>query len=153
MGSRICAESLSGLYDLAPLATSFLQPEVQFTDQEIASWSPVLGRPSPGIAVTLIAGGAETAPLHEQMAAYAGVLRSAGARVAVAAPAGEDHMTIVRSLGEAGTNLRGSCARRSKPLAACSPRRDARLGLRAPSPGRRREGARRAAYLPPQRCG
>jgi arylformamidase len=98
---------VSGLYDLTPLATSFLQPEVGFTDEEIASWSPVLGRPSPGVAVTLIAGGAETAPFHEQMTAYSGVLRSSGARVAVAAPAGEDHMTIVRSLGQAGTE----CAR------------------------------------------
>jgi arylformamidase len=98
---------VSGLYDLSPLAKSFLQREVGFTDEEIASWSPVLGRPSAGVAVTLIAGGVETAPFHEQMSAYAGVLRTAGARVAVAAPAGEDHMTIVRSLGRAGTE----CAR------------------------------------------
>ena len=98
---------VSGLYDLAPLARSFLQREVGFTDEEVASWSPVAGRPSAGVAVTLIAGGLETAPFHEQMTAYAGVLRGAGAQVAAAAPAGEDHMTIVRSLGLAGTE----CAR------------------------------------------
>jgi arylformamidase len=94
---------VSGLYDLGPLAKSFLQREVGFTDEEIASWSPVLGRPSAGVAVTLIAGGAETAPFHEQLTAYAGVLRTAGAQVTTATPAGEDHMTIVRSLGQAGT--------------------------------------------------
>lgn len=94
---------VSGLYDLAPLAKSFLQAEVGFTDEEIASWSPLTGRPSPGVAVALVAGGAETAPFHEQMAAYAEVLRGAGARVATAAPAGEDHMTIVRSLGQPST--------------------------------------------------
>ena len=98
---------VSGLYDLAPLAKSFLQREVEFTDEEIASWSPVTGRPSSGVAVTLIAGGNETAPFHDQMNAYADVLRGAGARAATASPAGEDHMTIVRSLGRAGTE----CAR------------------------------------------
>lgn len=94
---------VSGLYDLAPLAKSFLQSEVGFTDEEVASWSPVLGRPSAGVAVTLVVGSVETAPFHEQMSAYAGVLQTAGSRVTTATPAGEDHMTIVRSLGQAGT--------------------------------------------------
>jgi len=58
----------SGLYDLVPLANSFLQREVRFT--EIAPWSPVASRPSAGVAVTLITAGAETAPFHEQMSAY-----------------------------------------------------------------------------------
>jgi arylformamidase len=98
---------VSGLYDLAPLAKSFLQREVGFTDEEIASWSPITGRPSAGATVTMIAGGAETAPFYERMRAYADVLRGAGAQAATATPAGEDHMTIVRSLGWAATE----CAR------------------------------------------
>jgi hypothetical protein len=41
------------------------------------------------------------------MSAYADVLRGAGAQAATATHAGEGHMTIVRSLGRAGTE----CAR------------------------------------------
>ena len=110
---------ISGLYDLAPLAKSFLQAEVGFTDEETASWSPVAGRPSAGVTVTLIAGGAETTPFHEQMSAYADVLRAAGAQTAPATPAGEDHMTIVRSLGRAGTE----CARLLRETIQVSRRR------------------------------
>lgn len=113
---------VSGLYDLAPLVESFLQPEVQFTREEVASWSPVMSRPSGDVAVTLIAGGAETAPFHEQMAAYANILRGAGARIATAAPAGEDHMTIVRALGRSETQsarlLRGVIETSRRPLSA-----------------------------------
>ncbi len=98
---------VSGLYDLAPLMKSFLQAEVEFTEEEIASWSPITGRPAANVAVTLIAGGAETAPFHDQMRAYANVLRRAGARVETGAPVGEDHMTIVRRLGQAGTECAG----------------------------------------------
>ena len=94
---------VSGLYDLAPLARSFLQSEIHLTEEEVAAWSPVLGRPAANVAVTLVAGGAETAPFHEQMKAYAEVLARAGARVGTATPEGEDHMTIVRSLGREGT--------------------------------------------------
>ncbi len=106
---------VSGLYDLGPLARSFLQAEVRFTDEEIAAWSPVGGRGAPNVPVTLVVGGAETAPFHDQMAAYADVLSRAGARVSTAVLDGEDHMTIVRRLGRAGAECaRTSCVRRSK---------------------------------------
>jgi arylformamidase len=97
---------VSGLYDLAPLAQSFLQAEVWFTADEIASWSPITGQPA-GVPVALVAGGAETSPFHEQMTAYADALSRAGASVRTAVPRGDDHMTIVRRLGQAGTE----CAR------------------------------------------
>ena len=98
---------VSGLYDLGPLTRSFLQAEIHLTEEEVAAWSPITGRPAAGMTVTLIAGGAETEPFHKQMGTYADLLRRSGARVKTGAPHGEDHMTIVRRLGQGGTE----CAR------------------------------------------
>jgi arylformamidase len=94
---------VSGLYDLAPIARSYLQPELNLTQEEVAAWSPVSGRPAANIRVALVAGGAETAPFHEQMNAFAQVLASSAVRVEKSTVPGEDHMTIVRRLGQSGS--------------------------------------------------
>ena len=112
---------VSGLYDLAPIARSFLQPEIHLTEEEIASWSPISGRPHANVAVKLVAGGDETPPFHEQMRTYAEVLRRAGAQVETATPEGEDHMTIVRRLGQSGDGMREAVARNDRGFAEVSP--------------------------------
>ena len=94
---------VSGIYDLAPITRSFLQPEIGLTPDEIAAWSPVSSEPSPGASLRLAVGGAETHPFHEHMVAYARTLREAGATVATRTFEGEDHMSIVRALGTPGS--------------------------------------------------
>lgn len=94
---------VSGLYDLTPIARSFLQPELNLTQEEVATWSPVSGRPAANIRITLVAGGSETPPFHEQMNAYAKILASSGTHVEKSTVPSEDHMTIVRRLGQSGS--------------------------------------------------
>ncbi|HEX4765000.1 MAG TPA: alpha/beta hydrolase [Lichenihabitans sp.] len=98
---------VSGLYDLAPITESFVQPELRLTAEEVAFWSPCRATPVPGSAVALVVGEKETAPFHDQARAFAAHLDRAGARAHLAAVPGEDHMTIVRELGRPGT----ACAR------------------------------------------
>ena len=87
--------------------TSFLQPELQLTDEEVALWSPLNAAPSPGASITLLVGGRETAPFHEQASAFVRHLDQAGSPGRLATVQGEDHMTIVRELGRPGS----PCAR------------------------------------------
>ena len=98
---------VSGLYDLAPITESFVQPELRLTPEEVARWSPCRATPVPGSSVVLMVGEKETVPFHEQSAAFAAHLDRAGAPAHLATVSGEDHMTIVRELGRPGT----ACAR------------------------------------------
>lgn len=94
---------VSGLYDLAPITRSFVQPEIRLTPDEVDRWSPMHATPAPDATVTLLVGEAETTPFHEQATRFAGHLARGGARVRLATVSGEDHMTIVRELGRPGT--------------------------------------------------
>jgi arylformamidase len=95
--------SVSGLYDLAPIATSFLQAELHLTPQEIAQYSPCQAIARTDAAIRLIVGGRETTPFFEQAGRFAGRLSSLGLQPRLASVDDEDHMTIVRSLGRPGS--------------------------------------------------
>ena len=95
--------SVSGLYDLSPIATSFLQAELYLTPQEIAQWSPCQATARSDAAIRLIVGGRETTPFFEQAGRFAGRLSSHGLQPRLASVDDEDHMTIVRSLGRPGS--------------------------------------------------
>jgi arylformamidase len=95
--------SVSGLYDLTPIATSFLQAELHLTPLEIAQWSPWQAIARSDAAIGLIVGGRETAPFFEQAGRFAGRLSSLGLQPRLASIDDEDHMTIVRSLGRPGS--------------------------------------------------
>lgn len=93
----------SGIYDLAPIAQSFLQAELQLTPDEIRRWSPLTARCDPATRVVLAVGQRETAPFHEQQTAFAISLATQGSRAEVHMLPGLDHMSIVRELGRPGT--------------------------------------------------
>jgi arylformamidase len=95
--------AVSGLFDLAPIALSFLQAEIHLTADEIAQWSPCDAVPRPGSLVRLAVGGVETAPFFELARRFADRLSSFGLAPRSSILAGEDHMTIVRALGRPGT--------------------------------------------------
>lgn len=90
---------VSGLYDLAPIAGSFLQPELHLTAEEIARWSPCDATPRPGARLRLVVGGAETPPFLEQAARFARRLSAFGPQPDPTIVPDEDHMTIVRAFG------------------------------------------------------
>jgi arylformamidase len=108
--------SVSGLYDLGPIATSFLQSEIGLTPEEIARWSPCDALVRPDAIVRLVVGGRETAPFFEQAGRFAGHLAGLGLQPRLASLDEEDHMTIVRSLGRVGS----ACAKHLAAAIAAS---------------------------------
>ncbi|HCO54978.1 MAG TPA: hypothetical protein DIT93_08175 [Pelagibacterium sp.] len=95
--------ALSGIYDLAPLCHSFLQPDLKFTDSEIARFSPLsMDIAGPG-EITLLVGDAETPPFHEQAQALRTKLSNEGCAVSFEAVETANHMSIVAQLESPGT--------------------------------------------------
>ncbi|MCR8725397.1 alpha/beta hydrolase [Frigidibacter sp. ROC022] len=87
---------LSGIYDLAPIPSSFLQPEIALTPEEVADWSPMTAILLPGCTRLLAFGADETPPFRDQARAYAAHLGDSGRLLEVA---GCNHMNIVLELG------------------------------------------------------
>lgn len=79
--------ALSGVYDLAPVANSFLQAELQLTQDEIAAFSLIPGESRP--PVIYVNGGAET---HEFL--RGGALMSQAANAAWHVIDKENHMSL-----------------------------------------------------------
>ena len=98
-----CALLLSGIYDLAPLQTSFLQPLIGLTDAEIARFSPLAKAYSRGSQAVLLVGEHETAPFHAQANEMQRTLAAQGVRATLAAIPGKNHMSIVLDLGDGST--------------------------------------------------
>lgn len=100
---------LGGLYDLRPLQSSFLEPLIGLTDEEVATLSPLDHRHSPATRVRVLWGARETAPFHEQGTAFASHLAGQGNDVVSVALAAADHMSSALDLGspetEAGRHL------------------------------------------------
>lgn len=94
---------VSGLFDLAPLAKSFLQAEVQFTPDEISRFTPLNLSFDPRVRYDIMVGAEETAPFHLQADAFAEHLRAQGAEAVRTDLAGDHHMSIVLALGTPGT--------------------------------------------------
>ncbi len=94
---------LGGIYDIAPLQTSFLHPLIGLTDDEVRDWSPLTHRFHAGITVDVLHGALETQPFHMQAERFAAHLRDQGYRVTQQPLDGADHMSSVLDLGIPGT--------------------------------------------------
>ena len=96
---------VSGLYDLRPIATSFLQAELSLTSEEVGEWSPCDATPAPGTRVTVAVGKDETEPFHVQAQDFAFAAEKRGAPVERFTVSGHNHMSIVRDLGRPETRM------------------------------------------------
>jgi arylformamidase len=100
---------LGGLYELEPLQSSFLQPEIEMTDREVADFTPMTHRHDPATEVDILVGLEETAPFHDQSNAFARLLNGQGLAVSTLTLSARNHMNSVRDLGlpdsEAGARL------------------------------------------------
>lgn len=96
---------VSGIYDLGPITSSFLQPEIALTAEEVAAWSPLAATPAPGPVVDVVAGADETPPFLTQGRAFADRLAAAGVASSFATLPGENHMSIATALGTPGSPL------------------------------------------------
>ena len=90
---------LSGVYDLGPLQSSFLQPLIDITDEEVAEFSPLSLRHVPGPQVIVAFGERETDPFKHQGASFARLLEAQVFAVTTHMLRDADHMTAVRDLG------------------------------------------------------
>jgi arylformamidase len=90
---------LSGIYDLKPLQSSFLQPLIGLTDSEVTAFSPVLHRHVPGTRVIAAFGGRETDPFKIQGSGFVEHLERQGISATAHMLRDADHMTAVRDLG------------------------------------------------------
>jgi arylformamidase len=86
---------LSGVYELKPLQTSFLQAEIALTDTEVARYSPLHSGLATTTRTTILVGQAETAPFHDQAQALARQLRT---DPVITLPHA-NHMSVVLDLG------------------------------------------------------
>ena len=98
---------VSGLYELAPLAASYLQPELHLTPEEVESFSPLRFPGNSAVRFILAVGADETKPFRDQARDYFSHLRREACEAQLLSLAGEHHMSIVLSLGTPGTE----CAR------------------------------------------
>ena len=90
---------VSALYDLRPIADSFLQAEIGLTQEEIANWSPFEAQQDPGVPITIAVGHDETEPFHIQAQDFCFAAERRGARVTRVTIPELNHMNIVRDLG------------------------------------------------------
>ena len=101
---------VSGIYDLRPITTSFLQAEIGLTAEEVGEWSPFEATQAPGTRITLAVGKAETEPFHLQAQDFAYAAERRGAEIERLTVPGHDHMTIVREMGVVGSRMGGLVA-------------------------------------------
>lgn len=92
--------AVSGLFDLAPFAHSWLQPVLRLDAGMIERNSPLRRGSIPACPVILAVGGAESEGFRRQMDAYAAFLSGKNAQVTALTEQGCNHMTIMDELAE-----------------------------------------------------
>ncbi|HVJ33658.1 MAG TPA: alpha/beta hydrolase [Terriglobia bacterium] len=96
---------VSGIYDLAPIANSFLQEELHLTAEEIASWSPIQAEPAYDADRTIVVGGEETPPFSRDARELGIHMRACGATAPVRTIPQLNHMTILRDMAVDGSAM------------------------------------------------
>ncbi|MBS4049344.1 MAG: alpha/beta hydrolase [Alphaproteobacteria bacterium] len=97
--------AISGLYDLRPLAGTFVEEWMQLDDKVISDFSPIHHLPPSSVPMMLVAGKQEPEGFNQQMAEYAGALSNAGHSVTAKTMDGHSHFSIIGELGRPGTAL------------------------------------------------
>lgn len=96
---------ISGLYDLAPLRRTTINHAAGIDDDAARTCSPLFLEPAPGARVLAVAGGAETAAFHTQMAALAEQWSAAGASIEQYVEPEVDHFDVVNRLADPSSEL------------------------------------------------
>ena len=99
------AIAVSGIYDLAPLAYSWLQPVLQLDHHQIERLSPIRQVRKHDAPLLLAVGGEESDAFHSQADRYTEAWTSAGNSVSRTTLAGRDHFTVLDELPELANRL------------------------------------------------
>lgn len=97
---------VSGLFELAPLASSHIQDWMRFTDAELAALSPLRHLPAPRVPMVVALAGTETAGFERQSAAYAQATGADLLRIE-----GRNHFDVILDLCSAQNALSGALLR------------------------------------------
>lgn len=102
---------ISGIFDLAPIARTYINDKVALDSTEIESLSPVNRVAPRRVPYRLYVGGDELPELQRQTAEFAALLRRNGRDVALTTPEGLNHFTIVEELADPSGLLATGLAR------------------------------------------
>jgi len=102
--------AVSGLYELAPLRSAFIQEEIALTADEVAGFSPQDRAAALACPVHLVAGAEESVEFRRQSARLYDALVAAGGRATLAFVAGRHHSSIVADLADTESALTGLVA-------------------------------------------
>lgn len=98
--------AISGLFDLAPVAGSYLNDVLHLDEAAARALSPLGAVPAPPAPPLVLAvGGHETAAFHQQQAAFAAAWRRAGHTVREVAMPDHHHFDIVQAFGDPASPL------------------------------------------------
>ena len=96
---------VSGLYDLAPLRYSYLQPMIQLDEGVIARNSPAFGARSCATPMHLVWGGREQTEFERQSLLMHSAWQAAGNAAEQAALPGCDHFSVLHGLEDPQSDL------------------------------------------------
>lgn len=94
--------TISGLFDLEPLARSWLQPILRLTPDTIRRNSPIHHPPAAPLPLLVAVGEKETDAFHQQSLAYLDGLRDRGMDGRSMVVSGRNHIDILQELGGGG---------------------------------------------------
>lgn len=114
--------SISGIFDLTPIALSYINDALDLTAEEVAGLSPLFNLPNRRIPHRLFVGGGELPELQRQSTVYAEALNQDGIPAALEILPDLNHFTIVNELADKEGTLLGGLLRlvdqvASKPVA------------------------------------
>lgn len=97
--------ALSGLFDLAPLRYSWLQPMIQLDGDLVARESPQLHIPTSAPALIADVGGIESAEFHRQSQEFIAAWQAAGLDGKYVQSEGCHHFSVIEGFGQAQSDL------------------------------------------------
>jgi arylformamidase len=107
---------ISGIFDLSPLAYSWLQPKLALTHEIIRRESPLLNIPPAGPPLLIVLGENESIEFHRQSAVYLDTWKSNGLKAELLVQPGKNHITAIEDLARSDSLL---CQALLRFIAAC----------------------------------
>jgi arylformamidase len=99
------AYAISGLFDLKPLASTYLNKALQLDDTEAMRLSPMFWTPPQGKSLHAITGALESSEYHRQSREMAQRWKTGGARTEFELAPGANHFTIVAPLADPDSKM------------------------------------------------
>lgn len=94
--------SISGIFDLAPIALTYLDEKLRLRPFEIETLSPIRTPPTRGVPIALLVGGEELPELQRQSKAFRQSVAGLGRPVSMQTLPGLNHYTIMEELAAPG---------------------------------------------------